>query len=575
MKNNKIAMCIALFICSCTTLFGNSPENQLAAIPQPSWFSKSPLACKPAGDWWQTEQARFRSTIDQTPHSTITLASLNQHIATYQPIHELPELSIIVPDAWVPWESDPRYLQLLPSMQKAAFIVDDCTAAQANKEATYENPEITVYKITASTGDSNNCITHLYCPLMKQLFDNQSISQEAKIENLSVMIEALVKASVLTQSSELVLPLDCAHLELIAKALHQKNVFDAIKQWHVHLTLIYRADIFHRSVKQDIAAFIDLLAAVDGIKATCYRTDKPIHLVLLSYLTWLYTYEAEKAHRSIKRETEDALHHVADQISVLLKKLISTNDITFDKHYTQERPIIIISIPKAGNHLLGEAISLMTGRKLFWPGDVHGKELDEAIAHMDDNHFMFVHVAHRAVDVEIIKKHNPILFFMYRDPRDLAVSTALFRQHWIFWDGKPRNDFALLLTECITTFVAPWYADATKLQGMAGLYDALMPWVTYPGVLAVKFEDIIGAQGGGSASTQRTTIKRVAEHLGISYTDNLIDYVVDHIFGNGLTFRNGHIGSWKDNFSKQDIALFKESMGQWLIDWGYEQALNW
>ncbi len=37
----------------------------------------------------------------------------------------------------------------------------------------------------------------------------------------------------------------------------------------------------------------------------------------------------------------------------------------------------------------------------------------------------------------------------------------------------------------------------------------------------------------------------------------------------------GQAGSWRELFTAADKALFKSIAGQTLIDWGYEQDLNW
>jgi len=37
----------------------------------------------------------------------------------------------------------------------------------------------------------------------------------------------------------------------------------------------------------------------------------------------------------------------------------------------------------------------------------------------------------------------------------------------------------------------------------------------------------------------------------------------------------GKTGNWKNFFSDQDIAIFKEIAGELLIKWMYEKDLNW
>ena len=37
----------------------------------------------------------------------------------------------------------------------------------------------------------------------------------------------------------------------------------------------------------------------------------------------------------------------------------------------------------------------------------------------------------------------------------------------------------------------------------------------------------------------------------------------------------GKRGSWRELFTERDKRIFKEIAGQTLIDWGYEETLDW
>lgn len=240
-----------------------------------------------------------------------------------------------------------------------------------------------------------------------------------------------------------------------------------------------------------------------------------------------------------------------------------------------ERPIVIVSVHKCGTHLVGEAIAEMTGKKIFWPGYIRGDELDETLENLGDDRFMMIHVPYRQDVVEIMQRHNAIIFFVYRDPRDYVVSFAYFRLHWLGADGKPNMNLSAIITELIESFVAPWYADSTTTRGAISVFDAMLGWRAYPDVCIVRFEDLVGPQGGGSAPVQKETIRRIAHHLELAVNEDRVSYVADTIFGNGVTFREGKIGSWKSHFTERDVQLCKENVGQLLIDLGYEANLDW
>ena len=41
------------------------------------------------------------------------------------------------------------------------------------------------------------------------------------------------------------------------------------------------------------------------------------------------------------------------------------------------------------------------------------------------------------------------------------------------------------------------------------------------------------------------------------------------------TFFQGTVGRWKNEFDSDIKEIFKEELGEALIDWGYEQNHNW
>jgi hypothetical protein len=91
----------------------------------------------------------------------------------------------------------------------------------------------------------------------------------------------------------------------------------------------------------------------------------------------------------------------------------------------------------------------------------------------------------------------------------------------------------------------------------------------------VRFEDLVGPQGGGSRDAQIDMLRRLARHLGASVGDEDLTRIADNLFGGTFTFRKGEIGSWRQNLSADHQLQFKRIAGNVLVEMGYERSLDW
>lgn len=270
---------------------------------------------------------------------------------------------------------------------------------------------------------------------------------------------------------------------------------------------------------------------------------------------------------------------------------IQTAEQKVDQH---NEPALIISIPKCGTHLLSKCIHLLTGNM------------------PQSDHFKY-----NTINVEYVNRTPLKHFFIYRDPRDQVVSFAFYSKtlYYIFqnfFDQVHNNplphiqaynerynhdqfvlvpiDVALyihlpfdrVLSDLIVNGTAIYdrigtntVSTETIAHGIHEFYLSYMSWMSTPGVCTVRFEDLIGPLGGGSLQAQQTCIIKIAQHLGLSLSQERLNYVIDNLFGNTATFREGQIGSWKKHFNKKHKRQFKDVAGQLLIDLGYEQNFNW
>ena len=230
--------------------------------------------------------------------------------------------------------------------------------------------------------------------------------------------------------------------------------------------------------------------------------------------------------------------------------------------------IYVNSIPKCGTHLLTKCIELLTGRTLVEPPT---RVLAETVAagklpSILRDEFLATHLGYSDQAISVLKKNHFKTFLIYRDPRDKLVSQVYFILNG-GWQQSMKNSplrklpFGQLLTRLI--------------KGVAKEYNDFLPWLKNDLCCAVKFENLIGSQGGGSRKAQVKELHKIAKHINLPLNNKLVERVNKNLFGGTVTFRQGKTGGWKSHFTKKHKVLFKKVAGDLLIKLGYEKGMNW
>lgn len=156
--------------------------------------------------------------------------------------------------------------------------------------------------------------------------------------------------------------------------------------------------------------------------------------------------------------------------------------------------------------------------------------------------------------------------FIYRDPRDCLVSAV----HWAFkgypehisrkLGGLPEERAILVLLE-----------GSDSLVPFADWFDAYRSWLSVPDAIVLRFEDVIGARGGGSDARQRECFANAIHRLGIQALPQAFDSALSMAFNpRAGTFRSGQIGGWRNAFSREVAREFDLKAGHLLGLWNYE-----
>jgi hypothetical protein len=236
--------------------------------------------------------------------------------------------------------------------------------------------------------------------------------------------------------------------------------------------------------------------------------------------------------------------------------------------------ILAVSIPKAGTHLLERALCLhprlyrrllptISGENL----DRHGG-LDRLLGRLRPGQIMVSHLRYQPALAEIADRQGVRGLFLVRDPHDMVVSEAFFvsrerghRHHAAFSSrGEVKEKLRLAIQGDPRHGVI---SIGQRLRYFEGWLDT--------GFLTVRFEDLVGAAGGGTGEAQSETLEAIFRHLGMDARPEIVRDIAAKLFSDrSPTFRKGAIGQWRSLFDPELQELFDAEASDELARYGYQ-----
>lgn len=166
-------------------------------------------------------------------------------------------------------------------------------------------------------------------------------------------------------------------------------------------------------------------------------------------------------------------------------------------------------------------------------------------------------------------------YFIYRDPRDMLVSHVFFATDMHMSHGM--HDYYQSLSgfdERLKIAITGINKNDLFLVNVRQRYEGVFQWLEQPQVLCIRFEDLINNR----EQTLNSMLDEV-EKNGFSIPtprEQALQVLLTSIQPKkSHTFRSGKTGGWKDHFTPEHKALFKDVAGDLLVKLGYEKDNNW
>lgn len=239
--------------------------------------------------------------------------------------------------------------------------------------------------------------------------------------------------------------------------------------------------------------------------------------------------------------------------------------------------MLAISVPKAGTHLLERCLEAFPDLSSFHRGVRFlriarygpAEAAEHGLGPMGGGMFASTHVGWSSELEDALAEMGFRTLLLIRDPRDVMVSFAMFA---LTWKRHPQHRlFASLPGDDarIRTAIAGC-RELGEPPRVIERFARTLPWAEH-GARLVRFENLVGPNGGGSEAAQLAEIAGIAAHLGIELTPAAARTVARNTFDPAAaTFRRGHVGDWRHHFTAEHAALFERVAGSLLSDLGYD-----
>lgn len=252
-------------------------------------------------------------------------------------------------------------------------------------------------------------------------------------------------------------------------------------------------------------------------------------------------------------------------------------------------PILLgISFPKSGTHLLDQILLGFSKVAPFstrlhsfyaeYDGDTGRRRTPaETRAWLDSLRPLDVTSAHLFAGPDVVARiATPafVSYFIFRDPRDVAVSHVFYvtdmeprHVHHAHYQSLPDFDARLR----VSILGRP---DAgVEFPDIAGRFAPYLGWLDQPCVLKIHFEDLVNDRLPALDRILDHFLVRVPLELPRKTILDSLEASIDP--ARSPTFRAGKTGEWKKYFTPEHKKIFKEAAGDLLIRLGYEKDDGW
>jgi hypothetical protein len=246
------------------------------------------------------------------------------------------------------------------------------------------------------------------------------------------------------------------------------------------------------------------------------------------------------------------------------------------------------AMPKSGSHLIIQVLQgLIQVGPFVNPGlppvnraEDNAKLSDELvlanIRRMQPGDIGYGYIGCNEPFISALTEPGRAMIFVYRDPRDMIISHIFYAIHIHpnHWMRRYYTEKLGTMEERINAAIRGVQELGSELTPIRTRYEGYLGWMDTPGVLSLRFEDLI--------LDRDNALGRLVDYLGQrGFTPSVSRPEVIQSLAAAIaprksgTFRKGKPGNWREHFTEANIANFKANAGDLLIQLGYEPDDRW
>lgn len=265
------------------------------------------------------------------------------------------------------------------------------------------------------------------------------------------------------------------------------------------------------------------------------------------------------------------------------------------------KKILISTMPRSGTVFFFNFIAELFGYEKLEPKFTGGLKpeppewdpykFDKTYLSLENEQVLCAHYP-LSIDIKKLAMQPDVLaIYLYRDPRDVAVSAALyvknvlthFPLHDLLAKLSDSDAIAFMLSGGILNVAGKNMErgrDYIAHDGMRYFCDIALEWLAEPGVAKIRYEDfVLDPFSCLKASLQKvgveineTRAQEVAAKLNFSAFSDGRERGQENVKSH---FRKGISGDYVNYFNDLHKAICKHRIGHQLIELGYEKDLLW
>ena len=259
------------------------------------------------------------------------------------------------------------------------------------------------------------------------------------------------------------------------------------------------------------------------------------------------------------------------------KKVLKQGRLCFKQygHFYPNHILFVAGLPKSGTTWIENMLGAFPGYTIIPDPEITVWEYANGGSHQFELYLDYfqkvsqalaivkVHCPGSANNVRILKNLEIPYVVMYRDLRDAAVSHVFYvkRTPWhVEYPHYKNKDIKSGLEHFGNTLLPEWAAWIQSWQRNRDKTRSII----------VKYEEM--------KAKPVEVFSRIVQHYELpdKNIESLIErFRFEKMKQKGSFFRKGKTGDWKNHFDDHLKALFKEKVGQFLVQEGYEKDLDW